>query len=223
MVPAAFPDPGRRYRLIAAAVVAIVILLGGAFALGRASTTSVAAPSNTSAEAGFARDMQEHHLQAVEMAMIVRDATDDDAVRLLAYDIATSQAQQAGQMFGWLENWGLPQAPAEPSMTWMARPALTGTGSTHGHVDDAAHTPGTPMPGMATFDQLAELRGAHGVAAERLFLELMIEHHAGGLEMAQALLERSTNPVVTALAEGIVVAQASEIELMRAMLAARSA
>ena len=46
--------------------------------------------------------MQVHHLQGVELAMIVRDATDDHEVRLLGYDIATTQAQQAGQMYGWL-------------------------------------------------------------------------------------------------------------------------
>ncbi|MDP3209024.1 MAG: DUF305 domain-containing protein, partial [Rhodoglobus sp.] len=222
MDPAASPRSGRRTRVIAAATVGTLILLIGSFALGRASMTSVPSPSNTSAEAGFARDMQEHHLQAVDMAMIIRDSSDDDAVRMLAYDIATSQAQQAGQMFGWLESWGLSQAPAEPSMTWMARPATIGTSSENdAHPDGVSHTPGASMPGMATFDQLNALRAAQGIDAERMFLELMIEHHQGGLEMAHALLERSAKPVVTSLAESIVVAQASEIDLMRLMLAAR--
>ncbi len=218
---AASPDPGRRIRVVTAAGIVGVMLLVGAFALGRASTSSVPVPSTTSAEAGFARDMQEHHLQAVEMALIIRDVSDDPALRLLAYDIATSQAQQSGQMFGWLEDWGLPQAPSEPSMTWMARPTLAGVEHEHS-TDDVEHVPGSPMPGMATLDQLTALREADGVVAEKLFLELMIAHHEGGLEMAEALLDRSTNPVVTALANSIVVAQAGEIEVMRAMLAERA-
>ena len=56
-----------------------------------------------SADAGFARDMTDHHAQAVEMALIAYQRTEDEAVRLLAYDIATSQQAQIGMMAGWLE------------------------------------------------------------------------------------------------------------------------
>lgn len=41
-----------------------------------------AAPSDTSVDVGFARDMSIHHQQAVEMSFIVRDRTSDEAVRL---------------------------------------------------------------------------------------------------------------------------------------------
>lgn len=213
-----------RWAVVLAASVALVVVAAIAFSIGRLSTLGEPTPSNSSAEAGFTRDMQVHHQQGVELAMIVRDATDDEDVRLLAYDIATTQAQQAGQMYGWLAEWDLPQFGADPPMTWMALPAEDGAGDAHeGHGGDApAHEPGEPMPGLATPEQIAELRTLEGVAAERMFLELMIAHHQGAVEMAEAVLDRSSYPVVVSLAESVVASQQSEIDLMTGMLAERS-
>lgn len=221
MDPAASRNRARRLALAAIAVA--VLIAGAAFGLGRLSSPTSAHPSTTSAEAGFARDMQTHHQQAVELSMLVRDRTDDTDLRLIAYDIALTQSQQAGQLYGWLTQWGLPQASSEPSMTWMSRPPLGAAPGEHGHDGSAGpgHTPGSPMPGMATPAQVAQLTGARGPEAEVLFLRLMIDHHAGGIEMAEAVLDRSTDPVVTAFARGILSAQAAEIEAMTALLDAR--
>ena len=218
------PGPRGRGRLVLAGALAGLLVFTGGLAIGRLTAPSVALPpSTTSAEAGFARDMQTHHQQAVEMAMIIRSTTEDPDLLTLSYDIATSQAQQAGQMFGWLSVWGLPPASPEPSMTWMTRPGLDG--STHGHDggdgdgDLAAHVPGEPMPGLASTEQLAELRAADGEAADELFLTLMIAHHEGGVGMAEALLDRSDNGVATGLARGIVNSQQGEIDYMQQLLA----
>ena len=225
MVPAASPEPsgtpdsGRRTRLAVAAVLTAIALVAASLVIGRLSAPGDPDPGGNSVEAGFARDMQVHHEQAVEMALLVRDATDDPDVRLLAYDIATSQSQQAGQMFGWLAAWGLSQASSEPTMTWMTRPTLAG--DSHEHSDAAAHEPGGPMPGLATREQMQELDAATGVDAERLFLQLMIAHHRGGVEMAQAVVERTRTKVVLDLANAIIAAQTTEIGLMTDMLAAR--
>jgi len=227
--------------LAVALAVAVVIVALLSLAVGRLTAPNPAPPSTISAEAGFARDMQEHHNQAVELALIVRDRTDDPDTRLLAYDIATSQSQQSGQMFGWLAEWGLPQAPAEPSMTWMLRPPLGGDGghsgaghsdsSNGGSIDGAMPdmampdmatpdmaTPGMAMPGMATREQILQLEGLSGQQAEVQFLELMIAHHRGGVEMAAAILTRSDVNVVRDLASGILSVQESEIALMERML-----
>ena len=212
-------EPGRRARLAIAAVITALLLVAASLVIGRLTTPTDDRPLDHSVEAGFARDMQVHHQQAVEMAMIVRDLTDDPDVRLLAYDIATSQGQQSGQMFGWLATWGLSQAASEPSMTWMTRPTLDGGG---GHdMGGETMTPGGTMPGLATADQLASLKAATGVEAERIFLTLMIAHHKGGVEMAEAVLARSDTRVVVDLATSIVQAQTSEIGLMEDMLAER--
>jgi uncharacterized protein (DUF305 family) len=202
---------------VTALVTAILMGLVG-FSFGRLSTLEDPTPSNTSAEAGFSRDMQVHHNQGVELALLVRDRTDDEAVRLLAFDIATTQGQQSGQMYGWLSVWGLPKAAREPSMTWMTRPGRSGDGHAHG----SDHTPGEPMPGLATPDQIAALTAASGVEAERIFLELMIAHHQGAVEMAEGLLDRSDHSVVRAFATSVVTSQTAEIELMRSMLADRA-
>ncbi|MCW4385230.1 DUF305 domain-containing protein [Salinibacterium sp. SYSU T00001] len=207
-------------RLIVAIILGGALLAALAFGVGYFAAPSESTPSTTSAEAGFARDMQVHHNQAVRMSFIVRENTEDREIATLAYDIATAQQQQAGQMFGWLEVWGLPQAASEPSMTWMSRPTLDGAGHDHGE-GDTAHAPGELMPGLATAEQMAELESLTGVEAEAYYLELMIAHHEGGVEMAQAVLDRSDNRVVRQLASGLVAVQEKEIALMEELLAER--
>ncbi len=203
-----------------ALILGAALVITASFLIGLLATPSTAFPTNTSAEAGFARDMQTHHLQAVDLSMIVRDLTDDQDIRLLAYDIALTQQQQAGQMYSWLTVWDLPQAAAEPSMTWMVRPGSEGTA--HDHAAESAHVAGEPMPGLATSAQLAELKASSGVEAEILYLQLMIAHHKGGVEMAQAVVDRSENRVVLNLATSMIVAQQSEINYMTEQLEART-
>jgi uncharacterized protein (DUF305 family) len=220
------PAPRRRspVALVVVAVLVVAAVAAVSFSLGRLSTLGEATPSDTSAEAGFARDMQTHHNQGVELALIVRDLTDAEDVRTLAYDITTTQATQSGMMFGWLQEWGLSQAGSEPSMTWMTRPALDGAGGHDAHSGgESAHAPGAPMPGLATADQIAELKTLSGVDAEIFFLQLMIAHHRGAVEMAEAVLDRSTNETVTGFANGVVTSQDAEIDLMESMLADRGA
>lgn len=192
-------------------VILLVALIGallvGAGAYWWASARAVAAsPESTSAEAGFARDMQVHHLQGVDMAMIVRDRTDDPDMRRMAYDMATTQGHQAGQLYGWLAAWGLGQLGSDPPMTWM------------GHTE---HGMAALMPGMASPEQMAELSAASGIEAERMFLRLMIAHHRGALEMSEGVVERSKHPAVLAFARAVLRSQQSEIDLMTRMLEAR--
>lgn len=225
---AAAPTPGTsaaaaplsRARLVAVGVVLVLVALVAGILLGRLTAGApTPTPSESSAEAGFARDMQVHHGQAVEMSLLVRDRTDDPEIRLLALDIATAQTQQQGQMFGWLAMWGLPQTSSAAEMDWLSRPVIDGSAGHEGH---GTHTPGEPMPGVASFEQMQALQSASGVEAERLFLELMIAHHQGGVEMAEAVLARSDHPQVRALAEGMVKLQQKELDYMAELLAARS-
>ncbi|MEE8600245.1 DUF305 domain-containing protein [Euzebya tangerina] len=174
----------------------VAALVGAALATVLLVTPS---PDDSSAEAGFARDMSMHHAQAVEMSLLIMDRSTDEDILVLAEDMALSQQAQIGQMGGWLDLWGLPRAGAESSMSWM------GMG-------------GMPMMGMATSDQLAALREAEDAEAERLFLELMIAHHIGGVDMAEAALERTDNAVVQALATAMATSQSSEIEYMERLL-----
>jgi uncharacterized protein (DUF305 family) len=161
-------------------------------------------PGDASPEAGFARDMIAHHEQAVEMALLIRDRTEDPIIRTMATDMILTQTNQMGQMMGWLDVWGLPLTGVEPPMTWMG----------HG---------GQAMPGMASNEEIATLRELAGTEAEVLFLQLMIRHHYGAFPMAEAIVTQSGNPAVEGLATSIINAQQAEIESMTDLLAERGA
>lgn len=220
--------------------------------------------------------MQTHHNQAVQMAMIVRDKSTDPTIRTIAYDIITSQQQQAGQLYGWLVQWGLPQTSSETGMAWMTMgqhqpedrpagaPATTassapsaldpgtpsgptsastspgGESAGHGMVMGSPASPATPTGtqiadgtpstdpsstmssmGMASPAQIRALEQASGVDAERLFLQLMISHHQGGVKMAQAALRLAKHPEVRTLAQAIDTAQQAEIRQLQQLLAER--
>ncbi|PWK65094.1 uncharacterized protein (DUF305 family) [Streptomyces sp. CG 926] len=178
-----------------------------AFPSGGAATTGPA-PA-TAADTGFSRDMAAHHQQAVEMSFLVRENTTDEEVRTLAFDVINTQANQRGMMLGWLDMWQSPKLAPEGAMAWM-----------DGHGSGMAVT---EMPGMATRAQLEQLKAAKGRDAEVLYLQLMIPHHRGGVVMAEAAVKQGKNDQVKALAEGIVLAQQAEIDLMNGMLTKRGA
>ena len=162
-------------------------------------------PGENSPEAGFLRDMQTHHHQAVEMAMIIRDRTSDEQLKFMATDIAFGQETEIGMMTGYLDAWGLSFAGDDPPMAWMDHPLKDGE----------------LMPGMATDEQLQQLQTLPVDEAEVLFLQLMIRHHQGGVEMAQAILARSDNALTTDMANRMIRVQSSEIDTMNTFLVDR--
>ncbi|MGW7467284.1 DUF305 domain-containing protein [Streptomyces xantholiticus] len=217
-----------------AAVTAVVLalLFAGAATVASAgnggSAAADRAPTGASADAGFARDMSVHHQQAVEMSFIVRDRTQDEEVRRLAYDIANTQANQRGMMLGWLDLWGLPKVSADTEpMAWMSTGGDgSSPGADHsGHSGHAGHQAedGSLMPGMATKSDLERLSRLSGKQAEILYLQLMIIHHNGGIDMAKGCVEKCEVGVERDLAQGMVDAQASEVELMVDLLHKRGA
>lgn len=174
----------------------LVTVAGGAWQWGwRAGRL----PGDASPEATFARDMSDHHAQAVDMALIMLERSRDPQIRVLAEDIALSQQAQIGRMSGWLDVWGLPATGPAPPMAEM------------GHR-------GAAMPGMASGDNMASLQRLPTAEAERTFLRLMIRHHQGGIQMARAFLERGRRPEVRRLAKAMVDAQRAEIAAMEALL-----
>lgn len=197
--------------LVALAIAAV------AFSIGRFSafTPGTTTPGTNSPEAGFARDMQVHHTQAIEMSMTIYRITEDDDVRMLSHDIATSQAGQRGEFYDWLVQWGLPQR-GDDLMGWMASAS---TGHDHDVADGAPLTEQELMEqmGMATPEELAELDSSAAQEADCLYLELMIRHHEGAIPMADALVELGQDVRAVQVAQGISQAQAAEIDLMRSL------
>jgi uncharacterized protein (DUF305 family) len=170
------------------------------YLLGRAGR-----PAADSVDVGFARDMSIHHEQAVQMASLAYDRTDDEAIRSLAFDILTTQQGQMGVMSGWLDAWDYPWTSTGPRMGWMGM-EIEGL-----------------MPGMATPEQMNSLRAADGDAADILFLQLMIPHHRAGVDMAVAAMHNAGQEPVRLLAQGIVEAQLQEVQYMQELLVAKGA
>ena len=219
------PAPARqplRAVLLAVIAVGLVVLGGGlAVAFGIGADEAPATPTADSVDAGFSRDMAVHHLQGVEMANLALERSTDPEVRQLAFDISATQTNQAGRMQGWLALWGLPLTGAE-HMTWMGDDAVAGhdmSGTGMGDMDMG--TDGAVMPGMATEEELAQLRTLSGTAFDVEFLRLMTRHHQGGAEMARYAAEHADQDAVRALARSIADAQQAETTTMTSMLTAR--
>jgi uncharacterized protein (DUF305 family) len=200
------PPPGPLRTVLLGIIAVALVLLGGAAAvalgIGRED-----APTADSVDAGFSRNMAAHHLQGVEMANLVAERSTDPEVGQLAFDISTTQTNQVGRMQGWLSLWGLtPTGGAQ--MAWMG-------GAGHDHSGSGL------MPGMATEEELAELRSLSGTEFDVQFLRLMIRHHQGGAGMAEYAATHAELAAVRTLARSIAQTQAAEVGTMADMLAAR--
>ena len=202
----------RPLRAFLGVVIALgLVLLGGgaAVALGVGGDE---VPGADSIDAGFSRDMSRHHLQAVEIANLAFERTEDPEIRQMAFDISATQTNQAGRMQGWLSLWGVTPTGGD-TMAWMA------TGEHAGHETDMGVN--GLMPGMATEEELAELRDSSGTAFDVRFLQLLIRHHQGGLEMAEAAADGAGEQAVRSLAGTIAETQAAETATMMKMLSVR--
>jgi uncharacterized protein (DUF305 family) len=198
----AAPSRGLRVLLIGILVVAALVIAGAVgWLLGNHGSSSVSA---SSVDAGFARDMSAHHDQAVQMAGYTRDHTDNQSIKLLAYDIETAQYVELGQMQGWLDGWGLSRSSNIPQMSWM---------SGHHHLEANGL-----MPGMATQPEIDKLLSLTGTPLDIYFLQLMIRHHQGGIPMAQYAAAHAGQSYVRDLARKMVQNQSNEIVTMEQLL-----
>jgi len=222
----------RRLRRLQVTVVALVLVLAGAGVLAGAVVWSRSgAPSQSSAEVGFARDMYAHHAQAVSMGMILRNRT-PEPFNTLVEEIVTNQAEQQGIMLAWLSAHDVLAADETwQSMQWMegsstGMDAMPGhdqptTGALAGAADAVSPGGWATMPGMATDAQLTELAQLRGAPQEVLFLQLMLRHHRAGSAMASTYLERGHDRQLQGLAHAIVTGQEREITIMTSLLTAR--
>lgn len=152
------------------------------------------APHNAD-DVAFARDMMPHHQQALQLVDLARDRSSDPALQEIASAIAAAQGPEMDQLAGMLRGWGQdPEAGMHHGGHGMAMPGM---------VDDA------------TMKRLESLRGAE---FDRLWLESMISHHQGAVEMAKAEIANGDNADAKAMAEHIIEAQEAEIAQMKQML-----
>lgn len=217
------PEGARRPAGAVLVLGAIGLLLLGAVAgvLLRMPLENSGEPTPGPVDIGFNQDMSAHHAQAVDMAGVALIASTDNDVRRLAYDILTTQQNQIGRMQGWLQLWGAPNQDIDGYMGWMtARGGHGHDGTTDGH---AMSGPVQSMPGMATQEEMTELRQSTGPALDTLFLQLMLRHHQGGVPMLDYAAEYADTTAVRTLAATMSQTQAGESQLMTSMLATRGA
>lgn len=168
-------------------------------------------PDAEAAEPRFAHDdvafvqmMIPHHAQALTMSRLAPSRAQAPAVKAMARRILAAQRPEILTMAAWLRarNIEVPTAHGD---------AAEFDHGAHGHAS---------MHGMLTEEQLDALRAARGADFDRLFLEGMIQHHQGAIDMADAVLKAGEDVQVNELATEIVAGQGAEIRRMRAILAA---
>jgi uncharacterized protein (DUF305 family) len=163
-------------------------------------------PGEGSVDVGFLQDMRLHHDQAVQMAWIYTrkdPAQQDRLLTQIAGEIVLGQQFESGVMAQQLRSWGRYEAnQTGTTMAWMGMPL-----------------PAERMVGMATQEQLVQLADTDGPAADRLFAQLMIAHHEGGVHMAEYAKGAAETDVVRTLARSMYEAQVSEIGELQRILA----
>jgi len=167
-------------------------------------------------DVAFMQGMVWHHAQAVQMAALVADRTNTQAIIDVAGRINASQADEITFMQGWLRERG--ETAPDPSAGAMDHGAHAGH---HG----AGHAGHAAMPGMATAEQMAALTAARGEAFDQQFLRLMIAHHEGAVKMVADLFARpgsAYDPVLFRFANDVTNEQQAEINRMAALLRERA-
>jgi uncharacterized protein (DUF305 family) len=178
----------------AAVAAALAFLLGAVGYLVGVRVTESADAFNA-VDVGFLQDMLDHHDQAVELALLELANGEDATARDFAQETIIFQRREIGIMERLLEEGGEPRGDVPRDvMSWMSMTV-----------------PLSDMPGMASEDELDALAAARGPEADRLFLELMREHHEGGIHMADWAAEFGENERVRELAAQIAEYQRIEV------------
>ncbi len=164
-----------------------------------AEASADAAAEFNDADVAFAQGMLPHHQQAVEMAQLAGERAADPRVQDLATRIEDAQGPEIETLTGWLEDWG-----AEVSSP---------SGMDHGSTDHG------DMGGMMSSEDLESLANATGAEFDRMFLQMMVEHHRGATAMAEVELADGQNADALAMAEDIRDTQTAEIAEMEQLLA----
>ena len=143
------------------------------------------------ADLTFVQSMIPHHEAAIEMAALADGRSESQEVLNLAGRIETAQQPEIAQMRAWLEAWG---------------------------EDEASMDMDSDM--SMSENDMAALEAASGADFDRMFLEMMTEHHRGAIAMAETEVAEGTSQDAIVLAQQIIEDQESEIVQMEGMLSA---
>lgn len=204
----------RRTAVVAALIATTAISACGNTeddAAGDPSAVSTAADGSTfnTADVDFATEMIPHHAQAVQMVVMAQGRELDPDVAALMDEIRTAQVPEIETMTDWLTAWDKPI----PDTSLDHSNAGDDMGDMSSGMEDMGD-----MPGMMSAEQMGALEDSTGSRFQTMWLQMMISHHEGAIEMANLEIENGTNADAIALAQGIVESQTAEIKLMEGML-----
>ena len=166
--------------------------------------TSLSATEHNDADVAFATEMIQHHAQALSMVDLTMGRKLDPEVLALSDDIRAAQAPEIETMTDWLTEWGeeIPETVRDHANA--------------GHdMDEMDHG---DMPGMMSADEMDALENASDAEFQDLWLEMMVEHHEGAVEMAEAEEADGRFKPAVELATDIQESQTAEIEKMQGLL-----
>lgn len=165
----------------------------------QASATAMQSAVN-SADADFVMMMIPHHFQALVLSGLVEDGGSDAEVRALAERIEVEQHGEILMMQGWQGSNGLEVTNAEEAYQEMLQdPEMV------------------EAMGMATPAELEDLSSAQGTAADVLFLQLMIKHHQGAINMLLDVITNGSDPQMQEWALDMLSVQTVQVEMMQQM------
>ena len=144
----------------------------------------------TGSDAMFLQMMIPHHEQAIVMSDLALKISKNPAILDLAKQIKAAQNPEIAQMKNWLAEFGFSEDP--------------------GHSMDG-------MGGMLSNEDLQVLSKSSGKDFEKLFLNGMIQHHQGAIQMVN-MLSNSKDSELKNFGQTIVKTQSAEIELMYELL-----
>jgi uncharacterized protein (DUF305 family) len=150
-------------------------------------------PKPNAADVGFYDDMTTHHFQAIAMAYAYLANGTDPVLQSTAKEVQFVQIGDIREMQAALKEWDRTGTP-ETAMEWMGMPV-----------------PQNAQPGMASKEQLGELARARGRELDDIYSRLMIDHHLGGVHMAEAAAERASLESVRKTAEAMAANQRTEV------------
>lgn len=138
----------------------------------------------------FIDTMIAHHQGAIDMALLVETRTQREEMKKLSRAIIDEQRREIADMQAWRQKWF---GDAKPAIN-MDFPGM--------------------QTGMGRMD-MAKLSGLKANEFDLEFLDQMIPHHEGAVEMAKALRQDDNYAELSRLAESIVKSQSAEIDQMR--------
>lgn len=173
------------FDLKKASILALGLVLLSGFVFLQNDTESIESGEFNQNDVMFMNMMVVHHNQAIEMAELSENRTSNENILELSNNISEAQTRENKQMIEWMQELG--------------------------------YNPGNhhPMAGMASREEMQKLRESNGSEYNKLFAELMIEHHEGGIEMAQNFYNTGENSELREMQGKMIEVQQKEIEKMQ--------